>query len=254
MSLWRPRNDCGPDCLPPPEARLGPARQAARLVGLAAVLLAGAVCLPLAPDAKRLWARAALRALGVRLVVRGRLPRRPGLLVANHISWLDTVALLALAPGRIVAKHDVRRWPLVGAVAAAIGTIFVDRSRPRTLPATVAEVAAALRSGATVTVFPEGTTGCGEAVGPFRPAMFQAVIDAGAVVVPLTLRYSDGAAAFVGDETLIASLRRIVAVPSLTVTVTASIALHPGDASTRRDLATVARMAVSTPRRLGLAA
>lgn len=246
--MWRPRNDCGPACLP----AVGPtALPVVRLVRLAAVLVAAAVCLPFAPGRIQFWARAVLRASGVRLTVRGRLPRRRALIVANHVSWLDVAALLAVAPGRILAKHDVRRWPLIGAIARATGTIFVDRSRPRTLPGTVAAVAAALRTGATVAVFPEGTTGCGAAVGPFRPAMFQAAIDAGAVVVPVTLRYSDGAAAFVGAESLYRSLRRILARPGVEITVTASSAMYPGDAATRRDLATMSRLAV---RRLDLAA
>jgi 1-acyl-sn-glycerol-3-phosphate acyltransferase len=259
MNLRRPHNDCGVDCLPaaerpaaPPLVRLG------RLLALAGVVVAGAVWLPFAPRSAAFWARAMLRAIGVRVSVGGRIPHRRALLVANHVSWLDIVAILAVAPSRIVAKHEVRRWPLVGAMAVAAGTIFVDRSRPRTLPATVGEVAAALRTDRTVAVFPEGTTGCGEAVGPFRPAMFQAAIDAGAVVVPLTLRYDQAAAAFVGDDSLYASLRRILALRHLTVSVTASPALYPGDAATRRRLATVARMAVSAsrlpPERLGLAA
>ena len=74
--------------------------------------------------------------------------------------------------------------------------------------------------------------------------MFQAVIDAGAIVVPVTLRYSDGAAAFVGDDSLYASLRRVLARPGLQATVTASSALYPGDAATRRDLAAMSRNAV----------
>jgi 1-acyl-sn-glycerol-3-phosphate acyltransferase len=246
--MWRPRNECGAACLPPSDAT--PLRRT-RLAGLLAVLLAAAVCLPFAPGRVQFWARAVLRTVGVGLTVRGRLPRRRALVVANHVSWLDIVVLLAVVPSRILAKHEVGRWPLIGVLARSVGTIFVDRSRPRTLPDTVAAVAAALRDGATVAVFPEGTTGCGTAVGPFRPAMFQAAIDARAVVVPVTLRYSDAAAAFVGDESLYASVRRILARRGLRVTVTASPALYPGDAATRRDLATMSRLAV---RRLGLAA
>jgi 1-acyl-sn-glycerol-3-phosphate acyltransferase len=249
--MWRPRNDCGAACLPP---SVVPRAHRTKLVALTAVLLAAAVCLPFAPGRIQFWARVILRVCGVRLSVRGRLPRRRALIVANHVSWLDIVAILAVSPSRILAKHEVGRWPLIGVLARSIGTIFVDRSRPRTLPATVADVAAALRTGATVAVFPEGTTGCGAEVGPFRPAMFQAAIDAGAIVVPVTLRYSDGAAAFLGEESLYASLRRVLARPALAITVIASSALYPGDGATRRDLATMSRLAVSTPRRLGLAA
>jgi 1-acyl-sn-glycerol-3-phosphate acyltransferase len=246
--MWRPRNDCGAGCLPANGRSLPAHRQAGRLLALIAVLLAAAVALPFARRSAPFWARAVLRAVGVRLSARGPIPRHRALLVANHISWLDALAILAVAPSRLLAKRDVRGWPVIGPMASAAGTIFVDRSRPRTLPGTVAEVAAALRGDATVAVFPEGTTGCGAGVGPFRPAMFQAAIDAGARVVPLTLRYTEAGAAFVGDESLYASVRRVLAAPALRVTVTAAPALHPGAAATRRDLATVARMAVGAPR------
>ena len=246
--MWRPRNDCGTECLPAGGRSLPAHRQVGRFVALVAVLLGAAVALPFARRSASFWARAVLRAVGVRLSTRGPIPRRRALLVANHISWLDALAILAATPSRLLAKCDVRGWPAIGPMVAAAGTIFVDRSRPRTLPMTVAEVAAALRADAVVAVFPEGTTGCGAEVGPFRPAMFQAAIDAGARVVPLTLRYTDAGAAFVGAESLSTSVRRVLAAPALHVTVSAAPALHPGDAATRRDLATVARMAVGADR------
>ncbi|GAA0802508.1 hypothetical protein Sya03_04470 [Spirilliplanes yamanashiensis] len=192
-------------------------------------------------------ARAALRALGVRLVVRGRRLRPGALLVANHVSWLDPLVLLALGPASIVAKHDVRAWPVVGAVAAAGGTIFIDRTRPRTLPATVGAVAAALRRGRSVAAFPEGTTTCGAGRGAFRPALFQAAVDAGAPVVPLDIRYDSPAAAFVGDDTLYASIRRVTAARRLTVTLTVGAPLHPEPGASRRVLARAAAAAVSPP-------
>lgn len=260
--LWQPRSGCGPGCLPPPghTPTVSRSRQLGRLAALFGVLLAGAgllVVLPLLSErgrrgAARAWARAALRALGVRLVTRGRLSHRRALLVANHISWVDILAVLAVSPARLVAKREVRRWPLIGALAAASGTIFVERARPRALAGTVARAAAALRAGGVVAVFPEGTTRCAPG-GRFRPAMFQAAIDAGAVVVPLTLDYRTDAgsrtttvAAFVGDDTLWRSLRRVLAVRGLVVSVAAAPALHPEAGASRRVLARVAESAVGS--------
>ena len=138
----------------------------------------------------------------VRLAVR---PAITGTLVAaNHVSWLDVPAVLAVEPMRVLAKTDVRRWPVIGLLAAAGGSIFLDRDRLRTLPTTVAEVAGALGRGESVLVFPEGTTRCGRVQGRFYPAMFQAAIDAGALGPAGRLRYrlADGTpttvAAFVG--------------------------------------------------------
>ncbi|WP_268967007.1 1-acyl-sn-glycerol-3-phosphate acyltransferase [[Actinomadura] parvosata] len=70
--------------------------------------------------------------------------------------------------------------------------MFIDRERLMALPGAVAAVADALRAGDTVVAFPEGTTWCGRGMGGFRPAVFQAAIDAGAVVRPATLRYREG--------------------------------------------------------------
>jgi len=253
-TLWRPRNACGPHCLVAEEEAPPVRVRWRRFAGLLAAVAFGAALMPVLlclsdagrARAGRAWARLTLAALGVDLRLRGRPPVTRALVVANHVSWLDIVAIMAVAPGRMLAKAEVRRWPLVGALAAAAGTIFVDRSRPRTLPDTVAEVAAALRDGAVVAVFPEGTTGCGADVGPFRPAMFQAAIDAGAAVVPVTLRYGTRAAAFVGDETLWASVRRVLATPRLVASVTVAPALHPEPAASRRALARAARSAVGT--------
>ncbi|MBE1487191.1 lysophospholipid acyltransferase family protein [Plantactinospora soyae] len=265
-SLWRPHSNCGPECLPDPGTTpraSGPVRLG-RLAALVGVLLFGAALVPVLPllarsgrqAAGRTWARAVLRSVGIGLDVQGRPPRRRALLVANHVSWLDVVTILAVTPARMLAKHEVRRWPLIGPLAALGGVIFVDRTRPRTLPATVAQVGAALRADDVVAVFPEGTTWCGlprpgarcGAAGRFRPAMFQAAIDADAPVVPVHLGYrvapsgpgrpttadatggtSVGAAraggttapAFLAQESLLSSVRRVLALRGLVVTLTA---------------------------------
>jgi 1-acyl-sn-glycerol-3-phosphate acyltransferase len=190
-------------------------------------------------------ARGVLAALGVRLRRSGPLPRPGTLLVANHVSWLDIVALLAVTPVKLVAKCEVRAWPGIGALAAALGAIFVDRSRPKSLPVTVAAVAAQLRAGRSVAVFPEGTTFCGAGRGRFRPAMFQAAVDAGASVVPVSITYDSTAAAFVGDDTLWSSVRRIAGLRGLTVTLVGAPALRPAGGADRRLLARTASVVLN---------
>jgi 1-acyl-sn-glycerol-3-phosphate acyltransferase len=226
------------------------------MVTLCAVLLLGVLLVPLLRGrVVRPLARAALASLGVRVRGRGPAPRPGSLLVANHVSWLDVVALLALEPLRPVAKGEVRGWPGIGGLAAASGAIFVDRARPKTLPGTVAEVAAALRAGRSVAVFPEGTTFCGASRGAFRPAMFQAAVDAGAPVLPLAITYDSPAAAFVGDDTLWASVRRVAGLRGLTVTLAGGPALHPAPHADRRLMARAAQASVGlTPAALDPAA
>jgi 1-acyl-sn-glycerol-3-phosphate acyltransferase len=229
-----------------------PAR-VARLLALVVVLLGGlgvAVAIAFLGPAGRAsvirgWFRTVIRASGIRLSTQDTSLSGPGvgtLITANHVSWLDIPTVLAVEPVRVVAKTDVRGWPVIGLLAARGGTIFINRRRLRTLPDTVAEIAGSLRGGQSVLVFPEGTTWCGRTLGRFYPATLQAAIDAGAPVRPVSLRYvlGDGtvttAAAFVGADTLLASVWRVVSARGLTVELTAAPLLEPDGATTRREL------------------
>ncbi|GGK98885.1 1-acyl-sn-glycerol-3-phosphate acyltransferase [Sphaerisporangium melleum] len=272
MSGWVPVAPCSVEsCVSPAADRAGTPLRTARLAGAVLVVLAGLPCALVArltgwgrPDVlTMLWARAFLRALGVRVVVRRRPPvpggavaavavpgGRGALIVANHISWLDPMVVAATAPCLALAKSEIARWPLVRSLVAGSGAIFIDRERMSTLPATVREVADALRAGRSVVAFPEGTTWCGRSVGPFRRAVFQAAIDASAPVTPVALRYRDGAgepataAAFVGDDTLIASLVRVVSAKGLVAEVTVFPDVPHEGGVTRRALAGLAQAVV----------
>jgi 1-acyl-sn-glycerol-3-phosphate acyltransferase len=196
-----------------------------------------------------------LAALDVTVQVRGGLLAEPApgpgtLIVANHVSWLDDVALMAALPGvRPVAKAEIGDWPLIGAQARRSGTVFLDRSRLRRLPHTVSEVAGILRGGQDVFLHPEGTTGCGVQLGRFRPAFFQAALEAGAEVRPVALRYrlrdrlATSVAGYVGEVSLRASLRRVVATSALVVELDVLPALRPG--GDRRQMAAAAERAVA---------
>lgn len=240
--MWQPVSACGPQCRPGGDDAVHRGTTVLRLFAAAAVLIGGLILVPLLRGAAiRTVARGLLAALGVRLVWRGSAPRPGSLLVANHVSWLDVLALLAVTPVRLVAKHEVGAWPAVGTLARWGGTIFVDRSRPKRLPATVGEVTASLRAGRSVAVFPEGTTFCGAERGRFRPALFQAAVDAGAAVVPISIRYASPSASFIGDDTLWSSVRRVAALRGLTVTLVGSPGLRPEPGADRRLLARAAQ-------------
>ncbi|GAB3130878.1 lysophospholipid acyltransferase family protein [Microbispora hainanensis] len=250
-SAWLPASPCAPDVCVRAQARTaGPLRRAARLLGALVVLLAGLpIALALGRTAWRgvvttRWSRLLLRALGVRIVtcrgfscIGGSARARavpegdgPALLVGNHVSWLDPLVITATFACRPLAKAEVGRWPVVRTLAAGGGALFVDRGRPSTLPGVVADMTAALRRGESVAAFPEGTTWCGREMGRFRPAVFQAAIDAGVPVRPVALRFlelPEGAGkgvstrpSYVGDDTLLASVLRIVAARDLVAEVT----------------------------------
>lgn len=260
---YAPFSACGSGCLPRPGSvpTVGRPRRAGRLLALLLVLLAGIGVALLTPaltprgrrTATRGWFRALVRAAGVRIEVRGPGLDGPGgtLVAANHVSWLDIPAVIAVRPVRVLGKSDVRRWPVVGYLASRGGTIFIDRRHLRTLPGTVADVSGALRAGEDVLVFPEGTTRCGRTLGRFHPALFQAAVDAGAPVRPVSLRYrlADGtptaAAAFVGEDTLVGSIRRVVATRGLVIELEPGPLLAPE--GTRRTLAAATATTVRAP-------
>ncbi|MFE9535208.1 lysophospholipid acyltransferase family protein [Streptomyces sp. NPDC006691] len=256
MNPWSVAAPCTPDCLDDHTPRVPLTETARRYAALTHTLIrAVATGERLAdPRVLRGQARAVLHALGVRLEtgppVRGVAPAAgitPGaLVVANHISWLDAVALLAVEPVTVLAKREVGQWPVVGTLARRIGTRFIDRGAVRELPYTVAELAGLLRSGRSVLVFPQATTWCTVAGGRFHRAAFQAAVDAGAPVRPMTVDYlQDGVpttvAAFLGGDDFTTSLRRVTQARALSVRVTAHPELHGTD---RRTLAAAAGAAV----------
>jgi 1-acyl-sn-glycerol-3-phosphate acyltransferase len=259
---WFPTSPCGPGCLPGREPVVGRVRRWWRLTAVVLVVLAALltfVLLPLAGSRGREWLvrtvfRGVLLAVGVRLVVSGRdglgARGRGVLVVNNHTSWLDIVAVNAVRPMRAVAKQDIASWPVLGRLVSAAGSVYVDREGLRTLPDTVSRLAGALRGGSMMNVTPEGTTWCGLTHGRFRPAMFQAAIDGGVPVLPVALRFrlADGAAttapAFIGDETIVDSVRRVAALRGLVLEVHVLAELAPGRAADRRELAALAESAV----------
>ncbi|MFJ3904952.1 1-acyl-sn-glycerol-3-phosphate acyltransferase [Streptomyces sp. NPDC090025] len=259
-SPWLPTAPCTPDrCAAHPGAdapRAGTAAGVFRLVTGLTTVLTGVLLAPLTaplPAAARLtlvrfWCRAVLRAFGVRLRVTGRPvpPSGPLLVVADHISWLDIPLIAAVLPGRMLAKREVRGWPLLGALAAFGGTVFIDRDRLRSLPATVATMTGALASGGRVIVFPEGSTWCGRARGAFRPASFQAAVDSGSDVQPVRIDYWPvGPAGFVGEDSLGASLWRIATTRGLVAEIRILDPISAIQYPDRRTLARAAEAAVA---------
>lgn len=146
----------------------------------------------LGPAAVRLWAAQALPSLGLRYVSRGQPMRGAGAFVANHSSWIDIVALQRAAAPFLVSKAEVRRWPGVGFIGAAIGTLFIDR-RPTEARRQEAALRARLSQGDHMALFPEGTSTDGQRVLPFKSSLF-AVFHAegmeGLSVQPVTIAYA----------------------------------------------------------------
>ena len=135
------------------------------------------------------WSRLGARCLGIVPAPVGEVPGAGSLVVANHQGYADIVTIGGLFSSIFAARHDMRAWPMLGALAASGATIFINRDNKRAGYRGVAQVTAALRAGATVVAFPEGTSTDGSGLLPFRTGVFQAAIDAGAPVVPAAITY-----------------------------------------------------------------
>lgn len=135
------------------------------------------------------WCRRVAGMLAMEIVVEGEMPRS-GLLVCNHLSYLDIVAFAALAPAVFVAKMEVRGWLLIGRFARWGGSIFIDRWKLRAWNDVVTQLEAALKAGELVIAFPEATTTDGGELLPFRPAMFEGAVRRGAPVTAAHIWYT----------------------------------------------------------------
>ena len=169
-------------------------RKTTRGIGIAVVSVAGylplaliALTMPENSARRTRWQSSVLRAwsrgvrwfLGMRASVIGEPPRTTGLFVANHLSYVDIVLIASEMRTAFVSKREVRDWPLVGHLVSIAGTIYVDRERNRTLPATNAAIMAKLAADTSVVVFAEGSSTAGDSVLPFRPSLLKMAADHG---------------------------------------------------------------------------
>ena len=139
----------------------------------------------------RLYWRGVARIMRLGIIVEGHPPDRgPALLVANHASWLDVIALGALVEAAFIAKKEVVGWPLIGPVARVGRTIFIDRSRRGDTARTVAAMQARFAEGGMLVLFAEGTSSDGRRVLKFRSSLMAAAVgtaQASLQIVPVSV-------------------------------------------------------------------
>jgi len=156
---------------------MGPLRAVLRLSALAA-WTGGSVVYAWVTrrDWVQLWVRPTCRILGLTIVRSGPLPPRGTLVVANHVGYLDILALATQMDTRFIAKSEIAQWPLLGRLIRDAGTIFIHRQRLKDLPRVIADMHDRLAAGDRVTWFPEGTSTDGRDVLPFKSALLQTAI------------------------------------------------------------------------------
>jgi 1-acyl-sn-glycerol-3-phosphate acyltransferase len=185
------------------------------------------------------------RAHELRVAFRGEVPRGAALVVANHVSYLDPIAILPVCPAIPVAKGEVGGWPLIGPIGAALGVVFVDRDDPHGRARALRRIHDLLAAGTPVLNFPEGTTTRGDDVLPLWRGGFGVAQRLGVPVVPLAIRYADPALAWCGGATFVPHYLRTAARARVDVELAfgAPLATRPGEPPER--LASRARRAIS---------
>jgi len=234
-------------------------------LALASALAATAWALPQARRERhrakftRSWSAAVCRIFGIRVDVVGEAPAPGGRLVAcNHLGYADIPVLGSVLPGAFVAKAEVARWPMIGLLASAAGTVYVNREDRTAAGRLVEEVRRRIEHGCSVLVFAEGTSSRGDAVLPFKSAPFAAVAgDPGKSVLPVRLdiveiegRPAEGplrdAVCWHGDAYFLPHFLRLLALEKIRYRVAIGTPI-PCAGADRKRLALAAREKVVSP-------
>lgn len=133
--------------------------------------------------------RRVLRVFRTRIRSTGTVPAA-GLLVSNHLSYVDILVLSAITPAAFVAKKDVQRWPVFGWFAMLAGTLFVDRERRHDVGRLNGEIKDALRHPVLLVIFPEGTSSGGQTVLPFKSSLLEPVAGCREIVTAGCISYA----------------------------------------------------------------
>jgi len=176
---------------------------------------------PLTLEQRAVWLQQAaciiLKSVGIEYQVEGQ-PPACGLVVSNHLSYLDIVIISAAMPCFFVAKIEIGGWPFFGKAARTGGTIFLDRSSLASAMTVAEQMTERLRLPVPVLLFPEGTSTDGAQVLRFHSRLIDPATTAGAPITAAALRYEiDGGVeerelCWYGDESFTTHLWKVLGV------------------------------------------
>ncbi|MHA6767839.1 lysophospholipid acyltransferase family protein [Sphingobium ummariense] len=197
------------------------------------------------PWPRRFLALAA-RGVGARVRIEGRPASGNLFILANHLSWIDILALGGATGAAFVSHDGVAGWPVIGWLAAQNNTLFVARERRGALAGQLDALRAAMAGHQPVALFPEGTTGDGTALLPFKPSLLAVLMSPPCPVIVQPVHIDYGAAttdiAWVGEEPAGTNASRVLARPGrLDVTLRFLEPFDPSACADRKEIATLAR-------------
>jgi len=183
---------------------------------------------------KMIWLRYFAMILGLKVSQQGTVPLQTGLVVSNHVSWLDIVVIGQYLPAYFVAKSDILGWPVIGYMAKQAGTIFIRRGDKKNILITAEKMLSLLKWQANIIAFPEGTTTPGDDVLGFHASLFQPAIQAKATIHPVAIRYlgkSQALAPFIGDDEFVPHLLKMLRLETIEVELVFLETIDPSDKS-----------------------
>lgn len=163
---------------------------------------------------KLLWLQGFSRIVNLKIEVTGEPVSGAALVVSNHISWLDVIALGKIMPGYFIAKNEILHWPVIGFIVRRCGTVFIHRGNKQAVRGSAEQTVWRLQQQSKVFVFPEGTTTSGMQVLPFHSSLFQPALLTRSAVQPIAVQYQNSAQAiapFIGDDTFVKHLLTVLA-------------------------------------------
>ncbi len=207
---------------------------------------------PIARSARwlRRWSAIVCRVIGLKITSSGA-PPAAGMLISNHLGYLDVMVLSSLVPSVFVAKREVAQWPILGLFARMAGTIFVDRSRRLKVGETNRRIAQVLGAGVVVVLFPEGTSSGGHGVLPFNASHFDPATASESPLTPAAISYEldEGSAAdevcYWRDMTLVPHLLNLLGKSSVRAVVVFGHGLRADPPVSRKQLAQQLHRSVS---------
>jgi 1-acyl-sn-glycerol-3-phosphate acyltransferase len=147
--------------------------------------------------------RIANRLLGIRILVYGEKPTVQGLIVANHRSYFDPIAIVNQVHAFPVGKKEVESWPLIGYLCKISGVLFVNRSCQKSRQETAESILEILSRGYSIINFPEGTTHTLPTTAEFKHGSFVMATKIKAAVIPVAIDYKEKTDAFVGKDSFV---------------------------------------------------
>ncbi|MCB9584672.1 MAG: 1-acyl-sn-glycerol-3-phosphate acyltransferase [Polyangiaceae bacterium] len=189
-------------------------------------------------------ARQVAKSQGIRIEAHGQMVPERCVLVANHLSYVDPLAITRLFPALAIAKAEVAEWPVIGGVMGRLGVLFVQRQCAHSGARVLKAALRALRSGTRVLTFPKGTTSDGSKLLPFKLGAFALARLAGVPVVPIAVRLPKPVC-WHGDAAFLPHYLRSIARHDVPVELEVGRALHPAPGLSDEELAALIRADLS---------